>query len=106
MAWDRGDDDWRGDIHNDDGEYKFMTFNTPNSSVQDILDSGWEVPTPDPLMPVKIGSPEQYAARSRHPGGVNVTFGDGSVRFISNNIELRTWKALSTMNGSDQIGDF
>ena len=35
-----------------------------------------------------------FAARSYHPGGVNVAMGDGSVRFISETIELETWQYL------------
>jgi prepilin-type processing-associated H-X9-DG protein len=33
-------------------------------------------------------------ARSLHPGGVNVCFGDGSVRFIKNSIANPVWFAL------------
>ena len=29
--------------------------------------------------------------RSQHPGGVNVGFADGSVRFIKNSISERVW---------------
>ena len=35
-------------------------------------------------------------ARSLHPGGVNVCFGDGSVRFIKNSITEQIWWALMT----------
>ncbi|VTR99236.1 DUF1559 domain-containing protein [Tuwongella immobilis] len=36
-------------------------------------------------------------ARSRHTGGANTAFCDGSVRFIRNNINLATWRALGTI---------
>ena len=35
------------------------------------------------------------AARSRHPGGVNVAFCDGHVSFISNVIDLTIWRRLA-----------
>lgn len=35
-----------------------------------------------------------YAARSLHPGGVLVGVGDGSVRFVSDSIDLAQWRAL------------
>jgi prepilin-type N-terminal cleavage/methylation domain-containing protein/prepilin-type processing-associated H-X9-DG protein len=35
-------------------------------------------------------------ARSLHPGGVNLCFGDGSVRFIKNSISEQIWWALMT----------
>jgi prepilin-type processing-associated H-X9-DG protein len=38
---------------------------------------------------------------STHPGGVNALMGDGSVRFIQNDISLVTWRALGTRAGSE-----
>jgi len=46
---------------------------------------------------------DQYAARSRHPGGVNTVLSDGSVRFVKNTINIQTWRALSTTQGSEII---
>jgi prepilin-type N-terminal cleavage/methylation domain-containing protein/prepilin-type processing-associated H-X9-DG protein len=40
---------------------------------------------------------------SAHPGGVNVAFGDGSVRFIKESIALPVWRALSTRNGGEIV---
>jgi len=40
---------------------------------------------------------------SRHPGGVNLLLGDGSVRFIKDSIDLATWRALGTRSGSEII---
>jgi prepilin-type processing-associated H-X9-DG protein len=40
---------------------------------------------------------------SDHQGGANVLFGDGSVRFISQNIHPWTWVALSTRNGGEIV---
>jgi prepilin-type N-terminal cleavage/methylation domain-containing protein/prepilin-type processing-associated H-X9-DG protein len=102
-AWSTLDNDWRGDIHNDDGEFKFMTLLTPNASSADRLDSGWEVVTGDPLMPVTPADPQYYAARSRHQGGVNAVMCDGSVHFFANSITLATWQALGTIDGNEVI---
>jgi prepilin-type processing-associated H-X9-DG protein len=41
------------------------------------------------------------ASRSRHPGGVNVLFADGSVHFIPQAISLATWQELGTIAGGD-----
>jgi prepilin-type N-terminal cleavage/methylation domain-containing protein/prepilin-type processing-associated H-X9-DG protein len=43
---------------------------------------------------------------SLHPGGANILLGDGSVRFISESVELWTWAALSSRNGGEVIGDY
>lgn len=42
-------------------------------------------------------------SRSYHPGVVNSTFADGSVRAISNTINLRVWRSLSTRNGGEFV---
>lgn len=41
------------------------------------------------------------AARSRHPGGVNACFCDGSVRFVQESIDRATWHAIWTRAGGE-----
>ena len=41
--------------------------------------------------------------RSRHPGGVNSLFADGSVRFLKNSVNQITWWALGTKAGGEVI---
>jgi prepilin-type processing-associated H-X9-DG protein len=43
------------------------------------------------------------ASRSRHPGGVNSLFGDGSVRFIKSSINPLTWVALNSIQAGEVI---
>ncbi|HEU5115367.1 MAG TPA: DUF1559 domain-containing protein [Isosphaeraceae bacterium] len=38
---------------------------------------------------------------SRHPGGVNVLLGDGSVKFVKNSVNIQTWQALGTRAGQE-----
>ncbi len=45
------------------------------------------------------------AARSWHPGGVNVLLGDGSVQFITNTVDLATWRGLSTRAGGEILNE-
>ncbi len=44
-----------------------------------------------------------WHANSFHPGGVNCVFADGSVRFISDTIDLVTFKAISTRGGGEVV---
>jgi prepilin-type processing-associated H-X9-DG protein len=98
------DSDWRGDIHNDDGVFRFHTVVTPNSSAPDLISStAYFTPNNDPLMPVALGNPQRAAARSRHAGGVNASMCDGSVRFVRNAIDLNTWRAMGSMAGGEVV---
>jgi prepilin-type N-terminal cleavage/methylation domain-containing protein/prepilin-type processing-associated H-X9-DG protein len=44
-----------------------------------------------------------YGASSAHPGGANVLFGDGSVKFVKSTISYPTWWALGTKSGGEII---
>src|SRR5690606_6282791 len=101
-------DDQRGDLLNDDGGGSvFSTVSTPNTSDFDYLKPGFNYCVSVlPDLPCTNGTTATgyyQAARSRHPVGVNAALADGSVRFVSNNIGLNLWKALSTMNGEEPI---
>ncbi len=43
-------------------------------------------------------------ARSRHPGGVNMAQVDGSVRFVSDTLDIEAWRALGSINGGEVLG--
>ena len=51
------------------------------------------------------GRPYMQAARSNHPGGVNALLCDASLRFVSDDISLDLWQALSTTQGEEPLGD-
>lgn len=74
--------------------------NTPNSGTDQVR-SGNCVNT-DPAAPCTTSYTAYnnrqliQTARSRHPGGVNVLLGDGSVRFCPNDVSIAVWKALAT----------
>jgi prepilin-type N-terminal cleavage/methylation domain-containing protein/prepilin-type processing-associated H-X9-DG protein len=106
-AWSSEDNDWRGDIHNDDGVFRFHTKLSPNTSAPDVIASGWFQATGDPAMPAVAGggTAQVTAARSRHSGGVNVVMCDGSTRFVSDSIALDAWQAMGTMNGSETVSE-
>jgi prepilin-type N-terminal cleavage/methylation domain-containing protein/prepilin-type processing-associated H-X9-DG protein len=44
-------------------------------------------------------------ASSNHPGGVNVLFCDGSVRFVKNSVNYWTWHNIGSRDGEELISD-
>ena len=86
------------------GAISYTHLNTPNSSSGDAMWAGQDTECADtpPDMPCDNTHGTQYdehhaAARSRHPGGVNVVFGDGHVTFVGDTIELVTWQRLAAI---------
>jgi prepilin-type processing-associated H-X9-DG protein len=83
----------------------FSTLIGPNSAVPDKV---WGCRNfPQEGMPcTQSGTPYRdmaAAARSYHTGGVNVSFGDGTVRFITDSIALTTWQALGSRGGGEVV---
>ena len=44
-----------------------------------------------------------WAFRSNHPGGANMSFADGSVKFIKQTVSDQTWQAIGTRAGAEVI---
>jgi prepilin-type N-terminal cleavage/methylation domain-containing protein/prepilin-type processing-associated H-X9-DG protein len=107
MAADDLDFDIRGDMLNDDRPCnQYMTLNTPNTGI-DVSPYCNSFVYPENPPCTSAGSRYAHkAARSRHPGGVHVLFGDGHLQFISDSVSLTVWRALGTMNGSEAIGEY
>jgi prepilin-type N-terminal cleavage/methylation domain-containing protein/prepilin-type processing-associated H-X9-DG protein len=88
----------------------FTSYLRPNSPWPDILTFAEQCVYPFATNPPctyenapGAGPSVFLAARSRHPGGVSVLMGDGSVRFIKNSINLVPWRALTTTQGGEVI---
>jgi prepilin-type N-terminal cleavage/methylation domain-containing protein/prepilin-type processing-associated H-X9-DG protein len=103
-----GGNDWRGVMHYPEGPLYHHNY-TPNSAVPDEVRAGMCVSVPGaPCIGTTTSwNPKRITitARSRHAGGVNALMGDGSVRFVSSNISLVTWKALSSPNGGEVLAN-
>lgn len=65
----------------------FNAYHTPNTAAPDCA----------------TDSLGRFKASSLHVGGVNVGFGDGSVRFVRDSIALTTWRALATRAGGEIV---
>ncbi|MDZ7618949.1 MAG: DUF1559 domain-containing protein [Patescibacteria group bacterium] len=88
----------------------FETYQAPNSPIADRIYTASFCQNDNPRNPpCEVSSttwPTMFASRSRHPGGVTTGLCDGSVRFISENINIDTWRALSTTNGEEVTAEF
>jgi prepilin-type N-terminal cleavage/methylation domain-containing protein/prepilin-type processing-associated H-X9-DG protein len=49
------------------------------------------------------GTINLMSASSLHPGGVNVAFADGSVKFIKSTVNYKAWYAIATPNGGEVV---
>jgi prepilin-type N-terminal cleavage/methylation domain-containing protein/prepilin-type processing-associated H-X9-DG protein len=80
------------------GEMRCGSYNhyyTPNAPIYDCVTND----------ATTITSFAFRAARSNHPQSVNVLFGDGGVRNVSQSVSLSTWRALATRNGGEVPGN-
>jgi prepilin-type N-terminal cleavage/methylation domain-containing protein/prepilin-type processing-associated H-X9-DG protein len=88
----------------------FETYLRPNDTNPDVVwyDRSWcDSDPPNPPCALYSGNPKRtFAARSRHAGGVQVAFCDGSGRFVSNAVTPDVWRALGTANGGEAVGDY
>ncbi len=100
---------WQSD---EPGGGSLFTASTPNSSTPDVFYPVWWCPTQLTLQAMLLqnqpcvtgssaGVDHTATVRSRHPGGVLVTLGDGSVQFVDQSIDLATWQTLCTISGGE-----
>ncbi|MGD9632790.1 MAG: DUF1559 domain-containing protein [Pirellulales bacterium] len=84
------------------GEYRCALYNhyyTPNAESFDCITSVTVDPT---LPPQRLYSAYGWrAARSLHPGGLNILLADGSMRFVDDGIDHTVWRAYSTREAQD-----
>jgi prepilin-type processing-associated H-X9-DG protein len=84
---------WKGDWWIDD-KFSYSHTQTPNRRscwYNDVGGRPW------------AGLASVVAASSKHPGGVNTAFCDGSVRFIKSSVSFQTWAAVGTRNGNEVL---
>lgn len=91
------------------GGNMFTTLTQPNSATADQIVS---CESTIPVNADKLNCTQNQtdgntwaAARSKHTGGVNAAFADGSVRFIRDGINPQTWQAMGTKSGGEVVGN-
>lgn len=73
-----------------------------NTAINTLAPPNWQYPACMPCTGCGQGdSPGVWPARSRHTGGAMHAMGDGSVHFISNNVDFINYQALGSAKGQD-----
>ncbi|MGN6134975.1 MAG: DUF1559 family PulG-like putative transporter [Aureliella sp.] len=90
------------------GASGFVTYMAPNSSSPDVITGGnCKSTLVGPRMPCTTATtatqPRMMGARSLHVGGVQATFCDGHVSFVSDSIDYNLWNALGTASGAEAL---
>ncbi len=92
---------WGGGPH---GAFGFTTWQSPNSTLPDQVysckDENYRLA---PCTSVGTAPEIRNFARSVHPGGAQFTLADGSVRFLTESIDLITYRAIGSRNGSEVV---
>ncbi len=90
------------------GGNMFLTYTQPNSSTQDVL-LGCETRMQANHLN-KLNCTQNQAdgntwaaARSKHTGGVNAAFADGSVKFIRDSVDPATWRGMGSKSGGEVV---
>ena len=86
----------------------FETYLPPNAAAPDVvIYTGWYDCTGGGMNPLCVqystSQPSTTSSRSRHPGGVNSGFCDGSVHSVSDDISIDVWRDLSTTHGGETV---
>jgi prepilin-type processing-associated H-X9-DG protein len=84
---------WKGEWWGFGGTMIYSHTQTPNRTscvYHDINEDG-------------RGTITMASASSNHPGGVNVLFMDGSVRFVKSSVNYQTWYAIATPSGREVV---
>ena len=76
-----------------------------HTSCQRSTDNPLNTPPGEGVVVTLYGLAVNGAFASRHPGGAQFAFGDGHVSFLSETIDLITYRALSTRAGGETIKD-
>ena len=105
LSPDTNSHDIRGRYHNPaHGGVLFTTRLAPNNMVPDQFN--WCSSSPVPRAPcIWTGTNIFLSARSYHDNGVNMCLADGSVRFISNSVNLTWYRSLGSRNGGEAVSE-
>ena len=114
---DRGRQDTRGAFWRACLTPFYSHYNTPNSTYPDKMLYSYcrckdlpemNLPCKDYKLTITASNGTSQdvawvAARSRHSGGVNVCYADGSVHFVSSTVDADVWRAIGSTQGAETV---
>ena len=93
---------WKGEFALSGGHNIYSHTQTPNRR-SCYWTNVASYPGPSSDQDFAGGTQTMVAASSRHPGGVNCLFMDGTVRFIKNTVSFKPWYAIGTPGGGEVV---
>jgi prepilin-type N-terminal cleavage/methylation domain-containing protein/prepilin-type processing-associated H-X9-DG protein len=79
---------------------------TQKDWIQNVTTVRYRVNERDTSQPSNYGSCPNTAIHSNHPGGANTLFGDGSVHFLKDSLDLQTLYNLANRDDGKVVGDY
>jgi len=93
--------------HHSTGGREWINGSPGQTFFHTVVPPNWQYPTCQTCAGCGwFDSDGVHPSRSRHPGGANHALVDGSVRFISNDINLQTYQALGSKDNGEAIPSY
>ena len=84
------------------GSAGFTAYNPPNTTLPDnVAQNCTDLPKQNLPCVLAASGNNMLAARSRHPGGVQVVMADGSARFVRQSVAIDVWRGAATSRGRE-----
>ena len=118
QVWSKADFDGINETGFHGGRGSVIAVTAQNAGADGVWDTADDLLTPMNSEPADVSidwtindNPEDLLDRVRgfysfHPGGCVFAFADGTVKFIGETIDSRTYRHLSTKAGKELVGDF
>lgn len=94
---------WSNPSSQRSGHCAFRVWSSPFLWFNEVAPPNWKYPeVQDAGCGIRVGNGAR-PPRSKHSGGVNVAMGDGSVRFVTNTVNLLTWQYMGARNDEQPV---
>ena len=120
QVWSKADFDGTTGNGNDGGRGSILAVTAQNPGADGVWDTPDDVVSPMNVEPLEISIDESGNSStdtqnpldrvrnfySFHPAGANFAFGDGSIQYLTETIDVATYRHLSTMAGREVVAPY